>query len=171
MFRYKLAVILAGGKSTRMGSEKAFIYLNENFLIDHIIFLLFDIGFSKIILSGFNLGYFIIPDKFKNSGPLSGIYSLNVKKRFYTHFLILSIDMPFLNRALIFFLILNSNNKFSYNYMQHVFPFLLANKKCRYVLSNNQFLTKKKNNNLFYFFLTPHYSKTIIYIFIKKKIL
>jgi molybdenum cofactor guanylyltransferase len=69
--------ILAGGKSTRMGEDKAFIELNGKFLLDHAmrrlkvfecdIFLVGD----RARLNAFGR---VIEDRFTNAGPLSGIH-------------------------------------------------------------------------------------------------
>ena len=99
------AVILAGGKSRRMGSNKAFLKLKGKTFIERQIELLTEM-FDEIFISAntpseyesLNLPVFkdIYPDK----GPLCGIYtSLVNSSSFYTF--MLACDMPFVESGLI----------------------------------------------------------------------
>lgn len=75
------AVVLAGGKSTRMkGNNKAYLtYKNEKFI--DIILKTLENEFSNIYISVDhkekykNFGYELIEDLFSEIGPISGIYS------------------------------------------------------------------------------------------------
>jgi len=72
-------IILAGGKSTRMDSEKGLILLNRKPFIKHIIEALNPLVNSIMIVSNnseydiFNLKR--VEDIIENSGPLAGLYS------------------------------------------------------------------------------------------------
>ncbi len=100
------AVILTGGKSSRMGSNKAFLKLKGKTFIELQIELLRKM-FDEIVISAntqseeyeyLNLPIFkdIYPDK----GPLAGIYtSLINSNSFYTF--MLACDMPFVDLELI----------------------------------------------------------------------
>lgn len=71
--------VLAGGKSSRMGQDKAFIYYENKFLFVHSVEKI-KFFCDKIIISSTNkrfveLGYEILVDKFSNCGPMCGIYS------------------------------------------------------------------------------------------------
>ncbi len=99
------AVILVGGKSRRMGSNKAFLKLKGKTFIEHQIDLLREI-FNEITISANtpseykHLNIPIIKDIYPNKGPLGGIYtSLINSSSFYTF--VLACDMPFVEIDLI----------------------------------------------------------------------
>ncbi|GBE27983.1 putative molybdenum cofactor guanylyltransferase [bacterium BMS3Bbin03] len=95
------AVILAGGKNSRIGRNKAFLQIGDNTFIERIVAKLKSLFENIIIVTntptdyefpGIKLIKDIIPDK----GPLGGIYSgLNFSSDFYNFFV--ACDMPFLN--------------------------------------------------------------------------
>lgn len=92
------ALILAGGKSTRMnGNNKAFLKYKDKTFIENILEVLKD--FEKIYISVDdkekykNLNYELIEDEYKEIGPIGGIYSaLKVIKEDYVF--ITACDMP-----------------------------------------------------------------------------
>lgn len=103
-------VIQAGGKSSRMGEDKALIpFIDETSLIDYILDKISDLGDERLIISNEvekfgHLGLQVYPDVFPEAGPLGGIYSAINYAR-YRHCLILACDMPFINRPLIDFMV------------------------------------------------------------------
>ena len=105
------AVILAGGKSTRMKQDKALVKINNISLLDHQIALLSPI-FDSIIISSnieYNKKNIFIKDIYIDKGPIGGIYSIlqNIKtvKAF-----VIAVDMPFVSQEIIYSLIENSKN-------------------------------------------------------------
>ena len=99
------AVILAGGKSSRMGTNKAFLKLKGKTFIELQIKLLRKL-FDEIIISAnasSEYEYFNLPifkDLYPGKGPLAGIYtSLINSSSFYTF--MLACDMPFVELELI----------------------------------------------------------------------
>lgn len=99
------AIILAGGKSSRMGRNKAFLKFKDKTFLECQIELLKEI-FDEIIISAnspkeyeiFNIP--VIEDAYYDKGPLGGIYTgLVNSKSFYTFFL--ACDMPFIEKPLI----------------------------------------------------------------------
>ncbi len=99
------AVILAGGKSSRMGSNKAFLKLKGKTFIELQIELLRKL-FEKIVISANSQSEYkylnlpIIKDVYPDKGPLAGIYtSLINSSSFYTF--MLACDMPFVDLELI----------------------------------------------------------------------
>lgn len=103
------AVILAGGKSTRMKQDKALVKINDKTLLSHQIDKLSPI-FDKIIISAntnYNCNLRIINDIDRDKGPIGGIYTvlqnINTEKAF-----IIAVDMPFVNEVIIKKLIDNS---------------------------------------------------------------
>ena len=102
----KLSVaILAGGKSSRMGTDKALLFIEGKTMIEHIIAQVKDIGDEVIVITntperykflGLPLFADVIPDK----GALGGLYTaIDAASHPYT--LILACDMPFVNRDLL----------------------------------------------------------------------
>ncbi len=82
------AVLLAGGKSSRMGENKAFLELAGKSFMDIQLDKLFTLGINEIFISGEPDIYMpsiedrkypcqinIIPDRIKGKGPLGGLYS------------------------------------------------------------------------------------------------
>lgn len=102
--------ILAGGKSSRMGADKAMLSFCGKPLIKHICDLI-EPFCVEVIVSGYrdeyeSLGMKILPDLYANIGPISGIYSaLRYSTTEWT--LIVSVDTPMINCELLEFLISN----------------------------------------------------------------
>ncbi|MEZ6175895.1 MAG: molybdenum cofactor guanylyltransferase [Candidatus Scalinduaceae bacterium] len=102
------AVILAGGKSSRMGRNKAFLKIQGKTFIERQIDLLREI-FDKIIVSANTpseytfLNIPVIKDVYPGKGPLSGIYTGLMNSR-SLHTFFLACDMPFVELPLIQYL-------------------------------------------------------------------
>ncbi len=93
-------IILAGGKSTRIGTDKAFLKLNGITFIEHIAKSISPFVNEIIIVSNNTaydkLGYKRVEDLIKDSGPLAGLYTgLHYSKTAYN--LVLSCDVPLVN--------------------------------------------------------------------------
>lgn len=105
-------IILAGGKSRRMGKEKGLIELNGKQLIQYAIEVLKPICETILISTNSHfydfLSYQKIDDEFPDSGPMGGIYSC-LKASKTNQNLVLSCDMPFIISQLLEDLIVNSN--------------------------------------------------------------
>ncbi|MEW6009099.1 MAG: molybdenum cofactor guanylyltransferase [Candidatus Omnitrophota bacterium] len=103
------AIILAGGKSSRFGSDKAFIKIYGKPLIERQVKILKNI-FKKIIIVTNNPGNYkfkkvkVVKDIIAGCGPLSGIHAgLVLSDSFYNF--VVSCDMPNLSLDLIRYLI------------------------------------------------------------------
>lgn len=99
------AVIQAGGTSSRMGRDKAFVVLNGTSLIEHVLRRLTGLGDETLIVSDHpaafsHLGMRTVPDARPGSGALVGLYSALLAAR-GNSVLVVACDMPFLNRALL----------------------------------------------------------------------
>lgn len=102
-------IILAGGKSTRMGENKSLLEINGKKIILIIKELLKNIFEDVIIISDncFDYNFLnipVYPDFFKNKGPLSGIHSGLMNSRNEKNFMI-SCDMPLVSLELINYII------------------------------------------------------------------
>lgn len=113
------AYILAGGKSSRMGSEKGLVHLLGKPFVVHILETLKTLTPNIAILSNTDLynhfGYPVYSDIIKEKGPLSGIHTglVNSKHEFN---LFVSCDVPLVNTDLLKFLV-NSINSYNDTYI------------------------------------------------------
>lgn len=97
-------IILAGGKSSRMGSDKGFLMLNSKAFVQYSIDALKPLVSEIIIVSDNpnydNFGLKRVNDIIKEAGPVSGICSgLEASKSDYN--LILSCDIPLITTAVL----------------------------------------------------------------------
>ena len=102
--------ILAGGKSRRMGTDKALLTFQGKPLLEHMIGLIEPLC-KKVAISGQNpdytsFGIEMVPDLYIDCGPITGILSaLNYSVSDWNLFV--SVDVPFVNEELFFLLISN----------------------------------------------------------------
>ena len=101
--------VLAGGQSKRMGQNKAFLEVDQRPVIERVITSVSSLTDDLFI--GTNapelyaqFGLRMEPDVYPNKAALGGIYSAIHAAR-HPNVLILACDMPFLNRALLQYLI------------------------------------------------------------------
>lgn len=99
--------ILAGGQSRRMGSDKALLPLIQGGapLISLVINKVASISQDRFIISpsrpGYHdLGISVVPDDWPNAGPLGGLATA-LRAAKHERCLVVSCDMPFLNRKLL----------------------------------------------------------------------
>lgn len=90
-------VVLAGGRSSRMGQDKAFLDFGGKPLIDHMMILLRDTGLEDIYVSGDIEGYPSIPDTQSFNGPACAIADVMAHLTGYDGVLFVPVDMPLLS--------------------------------------------------------------------------
>ena len=101
MEKFKTAVILAGGKSSRMGFDKQFIKINEKRLLETMVNKLKK-EFDDIILVTNKPEYYVgssckvVCDEIKQRGPLSGIH-IGLKESSSKYVYFVACDMPNIN--------------------------------------------------------------------------
>lgn len=100
------AAVLAGGRSLRMQTDKRFLKIQGELLIDRALRLAQDSVRSyrgEVFLCGDVPGRKALPDAIPGLGPLSGLRSaLDVISPDYnTWLLVLPVDMPLLNETLL----------------------------------------------------------------------
>jgi molybdopterin-guanine dinucleotide biosynthesis protein A len=108
-------IILAGGKSTRMGTDKGFLKLNKNPFVQYSIEALKPLVSNIIIVSN-NPDYDVfgverIEDIIENSGPVAGIYS-GLEASLTEYNLILSCDIPLITLEILQKLIDSADDAF-----------------------------------------------------------
>ena len=97
-------IILAGGKSLRMGTDKGFLKWNNKLFIESIIDALDPLVSAIIIVSNDErydaFGTKRVKDIIENAGPVAGIYSgLKASKTEYN--LVLSCDIPLITTSIL----------------------------------------------------------------------
>ena len=105
MYKDVTGIILAGGKSSRMGENKALMKLGEQTVIERVVDLMSGL-FPEVILSTNSpeeyefLGLPMYRDEFVHRGPLAGIHS-GLKNSKTDQNFIISCDIPLLASELI----------------------------------------------------------------------
>jgi len=101
-------ILLAGGKSSRMNENKAFLELEGKPLVERSLTVL-EAVFSEVLISSNKPELYatyevpVIVDEIFGRGPLEGLYQ-GLKAATYDDVFFVACDMPFLNAALIRFL-------------------------------------------------------------------
>ena len=103
------AFVLAGGKSSRMGQDKAFLRLGGSTLLDRALGSGERLGWratATIVGSTSKFGGFgvVIEDKYPERGPLGGIHAALAHTSTDLN-LIIAVDLPFLRPELLRYLI------------------------------------------------------------------
>ncbi|MBD0832743.1 NTP transferase domain-containing protein [Aestuariibaculum sediminum] len=106
-------IILSGGKSSRMGSDKGLLYFNGKPFTQHIIEALEPLVSKIIIVSNTQdydkFKYQRVKDVIEDAGPLAGLYSgLKTSKTEYN--LVLSCDIPLIKTEILRLLINQMDN-------------------------------------------------------------
>lgn len=109
MIDFSVAIV-AGGKSSRMGTDKAFVTLNERPIIAHILERVAELGQRETFLvtnrpaDYAGLGLRMEQDILPGKGSLGGIYTALVQSPSpYT--LVLAVDQPFVQPALLAYMV------------------------------------------------------------------
>jgi molybdopterin-guanine dinucleotide biosynthesis protein A len=101
------AFVLAGGRSSRMGTDKAFIEFQGRTLLDRALALVTRITPNVCILgSRAKFGAFgkVVEDEFAEHGPLGGIHAA-LRNSTSELNLILAVDMPFVQESFLKYLV------------------------------------------------------------------
>lgn len=141
-------ILLAGGKSSRMGSDKALLTIGPITFIEHLTSLLKQVC-DEIIIVGEdrnieNLDVTYLPDLESDKGPLMGILTGLAASKSEIN-LILSIDSPLLNLSDLESIINKHNSSFNVTLFEsekiHPFPGVYNNKlvsKAEEAIKKNQ---------------------------------
>ncbi|MGB9890556.1 MAG: molybdenum cofactor guanylyltransferase [Anaerolineae bacterium] len=101
--------VLVGGESRRMGADKALLSFRGRRMIEWVVEALSGVV-DEVLLVGRGadrlawLGLPTMEDRLPGGGPLAGIYTALAAAR-YSHCLIVACDMPFLDPALLAYLL------------------------------------------------------------------
>lgn len=101
------AIILAGGKSRRLGRDKCLLDIGGRSLLAHTVDKLANVSDDLIVVTSdpaycevLDASARLVPDQKPGMGSLMGIYS-GLREAHYSHALVVACDMPFLNLALL----------------------------------------------------------------------
>lgn len=105
-------VVLSGGRSSRMRSNKAFVEVHGQRIIESVIAKLSGIMDDILLVTNDPESYIkyenkrlrVVTDIIPNKGPLSGIHS-GLHYARYDHIVAVACDMPFLNTGLLLYMI------------------------------------------------------------------
>ncbi len=109
MYSDVTGIILAGGKSTRMGVNKSFLKLGNETIIERITNLMKSIFNEVIIITNSPDEYKLLnlplyEDIFKDKGPLGGIHSGLTHSKTKNNFVI-SCDIPLMTKEMIQYIV------------------------------------------------------------------
>lgn len=97
------AILLAGGRSSRMGRDKAELVLNGKSLLEWQAAKLRSLGVREILLSGeghYCTGTRTVPDVYPGRGPLGGLHAC-LSAASTAHCIVLSVDVPLVPSAVL----------------------------------------------------------------------
>lgn len=105
-------VVLAGGQSRRLGTNKAFVSVGGELLIERVLRPLAELSDDLIIVTNTpedyrRFGVQLVGDVWPGMGSLGGIYS-GLRAARHTRALVVGCDMPFLDLSLLRFMVLLS---------------------------------------------------------------
>lgn len=94
------AVLLAGGRSSRMGTDKAMLPWGAGTLIAHMHALLLTAGARQVVVSGHRPEFDGVPDAQPGTGPMGALAQLAPQLQ-EGQWLVVPIDMPLLTVELV----------------------------------------------------------------------
>lgn len=109
MYNDITGVILSGGKSSRMGTNKSFLKINDTTIIGRIVELMKSIFAEVIVITNTPEEYEFLnvplyEDIYKWKGPLAGIHSGLVHSKTEKNFVI-SCDVPLMTKDMIEYIV------------------------------------------------------------------
>lgn len=114
-------IILAGGKSSRMGRDKASLKLNDLTFLEHVITIIRPFVDDLVIISDnpAHNKYAVKreEDFIKDSGPLGGLLT-GLYRAKHNNVLVLSCDIPLISRDIVEHLLSESDDRFEVNQIE-----------------------------------------------------
>jgi molybdopterin-guanine dinucleotide biosynthesis protein A len=146
-------VVLAGGKSTRFGSNKALIEYDGKTFLQQIIERLQPFA-KEVVIAGFHpeyelVGIPVLADKMEGIGPLGGIYTALTYST-TPWILVMTCDMPLVTDEIIAYMITTTKGEDVTGWKQSesggLFPLLISKNILPYVeemIENKQYSVKQ----------------------------
>jgi len=121
------ALLLAGGKSSRMGQDKSRLEIEGRTLLDRSLDLLRQTGAGRVLISGDVSGYDCIPDLLPDCGPLGGLHAvmhtLDMEDALDgSPLLVIPVDMPQLDSKTLTRLLDSLDKSEACHYENEIFP-------------------------------------------------
>ena len=121
------SLLLAGGKSSRMGKDKSTLVYEGQTLLERSLDLLNQLGADHVLISGDIQGHDSIPDLLPDCGPFGGLHAaihfIDKKSGMDGSLLLLiPVDMPMLDEQSLITLIESTGDAGSCFYQGEVFP-------------------------------------------------
>lgn len=138
------AVILVGGKSSRMGQDKATLLYKGKRLVDVVADAIREARAKNLYVSGEIDGYASLPDLLAECGPMGGICSSAVRLHTrYARAIFVPVDMPHANADLLRLLMMQQA---ACHFERHPLPCLLPldKKTMRQIDTSTQTLARKQ---------------------------
>lgn len=107
------ALVLAGGKSVRMGRDKSRLRLGDKTLLERVLEAVAPLCQEVVLVTGKGQSLDWLPNRYTfrsvedlhpGRGPLGGLYT-GLKASSHSYGVVVGCDMPFLNRRLLTFLV------------------------------------------------------------------
>lgn len=121
-------LVLAGGKSSRMGRDKAKLLLGEKSFLECILDKAEMLGIGETYLSGHDWdgkGVRTVPDRYRERGPLGGMHAcFSVMDTPYA--LVLPVDVPQISLSVLQILLDAHGRLLNKNHQEYVRPLLLS---------------------------------------------
>ncbi len=139
------AVILVGGKSSRMGQDKASLPYQGKRLVDVVAEVVRRTVTARIYASGEVEGYDSLPDLLAERGPVGGICSSAVRLyKQYARALFIPVDMPLIDGELL--QLLMTEEKPTCHFEGHPLPCVISldRKTMRQIDAAAQMLARKQ---------------------------
>ncbi len=136
--------VMAGGKSSRMGTDKAFVPVLGKPMIEHVLEQVHGLSNETIILTNEPNSYSYLNiamygDFYTDRGPLGGLHAA-LYHASHPSVLVVACDMPWLNRTLLNFLVSLRNlaDVIVPRWLEHPEPLhAVYNKTCLAAIENN----------------------------------
>jgi molybdopterin-guanine dinucleotide biosynthesis protein A len=102
-------VIMAGGKSSRMGTDKSFVPLLGKLMIEYVLEAVAGLGEEQMLITNKQAEYAFLNlpmygDIYPDMGPLGGFHSA-LSHAATPYILVVACDMPWLNRPLLEYMV------------------------------------------------------------------
>lgn len=100
IYNHVTAIVLSGGKSTRMQREKGLVHFQGKRMVDHVLETVQQLTRNVILVANHNdyncLGVPVMPDIFAGAGPIGGLYTGLTNSKSQKN-LVLACDTPFVS--------------------------------------------------------------------------
>ncbi|TAH37522.1 MAG: hypothetical protein EYC62_01155 [Alphaproteobacteria bacterium] len=94
-------IVLAGGKSSRMGQNKALLFYKGKPMAEHMLNILKRTGIEDVFISGSLEGYPCLEDDEIHAGPAAAIRDVLKRKPGYQGYIFVPVDMPLLRPEIL----------------------------------------------------------------------